>query len=207
MNFIFLSIQMLRCYIVFLICFNIFYGCSSSLDIPVTPKLITSTEKERLNYILNELLDTIHITLDSLYNTEAYAELPEPIKKQFQISIIAGNLPVRVESSYYKGIEDAKRDINNGLLKHYSYGLDVIINNVPALPVYEFYLEYVYAIQSDGLAGCLVNQCIKAYNEGYERISIPVINKFYNQDVYNIAWETTEKLIGNNYRDDDGSSK
>ncbi len=190
---------MLKYSLLLLLSISLLDGCSSTSEIPYKSRVISKLDIVNLSVFLKELLDTIDVKLDSSYQKVEYDYWPQPMRNRLQSQILAMNLPLRPDSAYYKGMIDAEKDIGNGIFMHYTYGLDVLFNGIPIWPVFDSILTMKYAIKTNYMAGCEVNGCIKAYKEGYDKVSIPIINKFYKCDVYQSAWGEAIKCITGNY--------
>jgi hypothetical protein len=86
-----------------------------------------------------------------------------------------------------QGIEDAKQDINKGLLKleRYGYPLESIVDY--ELVLQEFKIELVT------VAGCVINDKITGHSEGYNYIMREEIKKKHGPDFFKFVKQETDK--------------
>jgi hypothetical protein len=185
-------------------------GCSNRDLINNNAKIISSNDIKKLNNILRATLDTMTINIDPYYGKDTYSNLPDNMRMELQNEIIKQGYPLRADSAYYLGLRDAINNLKNGNLVYKTYGLERIIqiddnqNQWEKDKVYRYILLHEYAIKTEVIAGDVVNSSLKAYEDGYSKIFVPVINIFYGYDVFQKANEDILDVIinqGNSHKE------
>lgn len=99
-------------------------GCSGTEQLRHKGKLLPKTEISKLNSILKEITDTLHIRIPSEYNHETYRDLPDNMKNRLQKALINQGFPIRADSAYALGIRQAINNIKIAKLIKKKYGLE-----------------------------------------------------------------------------------
>jgi hypothetical protein len=165
-----------------------------------TQNEFSNAEKDSIKLILKAVLDTLSVNLDTTYTKVIYSNNPLNIHSRLHNEIWSSGYSIRPDISFYKGLADAEADLSKGKLIKKTYGLDRIIEfddgsrwKVEKVYAYILYTKYLCLYQA--VAGCQVDESLKAYVKGYNLIAEKVINSFYKKDVFDSAWNDIDLTI------------
>ena len=163
---------------------------------------LSDVNRDSVRIILKGVLDTLSVKLDTNFVKVLYTNYPRNILQRIHSQLQEHGYSIRPDISFYKGLADAEADLSSGRFIVKSFGLDRIItldngSRWQVEKLYAYILKTKYSCLYQTVAGCEVNESLKAYVNAYDLVSEKVMQTYFKEDVLQIAWESVVSTINN----------
>lgn len=148
---------------------------------------------DRLVLALETVLATHDLSPDtSKYDFSYIAKLPNEFREKLEKSLDSKGIARDPLIAFSNGIQDAKTDLQRGLLGVLSRGaeIEVFLDDLSCngSRVYR-HLLLQHGISLESVVGCSVMSPEAAYIDGYNRLMKAVIIEFLDYDIFTLSWE------------------
>ncbi len=146
----------------------------------------------RINNILLDYLDTIHVALDSSSYKNPFKLWNSEVRKHFELGLISDGFSFPPASAFFKGIDDATRDIMKGTFKLKFKGEMIIYTKIGSQSwlngaVYAYNLQSKFGVFLEGLTSSRDWKWKELYIKGYNQVMTAVLNTYFECDIQQVA--------------------
>jgi hypothetical protein len=176
--------------------------------LPVTGRCADTTrsDQSRINEILFSVLDTLKAEVDSSAFSNSMLTYPIHLRRKWETQLIAEGYGLPPASALYRGSDMATRDLMHGRFALKYRGEMIVLMRVDSLswrtgPIYEYNLRSMFGIELEWVPGGPGWKWYELFEEGYNKVAIPVLNALFQCDVQSKAHDAILETIKRDGKD------